>query len=379
MREKSFWFKMTSSFKSEPTTSYNMLLRTFDRLSEAKQSGKTGAVWAVVKGPMLRAFATYALTSLVNAMVTAVIDAARDDDDYETLLEKLKFAFIGDYRGKNVWQWITEFMGSNVGDSINPIKSLPWFSDIFSLAEGYDADRADLTIFEEILTQGKAIWTALTKGDMTYKKVFKLVDAFSKVIGIPFANVMRDVTAVWNTVFGRIDSTVKLQLSPETKQSGYNAFYYAIQNGGSQRGMVQFYWGSNKNKLAAMGIPLDLRQGADNYLHTKNGNVWSDIGGETDTDDDDYNADIDKRLRNNGFMKGCNQYCAGGPGTASMMRASNICVRRILFRETMDPDETYYIKFKTVMDDDTRFFYMDYMEYCAKDVYDNPEKPEDIW
>lgn len=237
MREKSFWFKMTSSFKSEPTTSYNMLLRTFDRLSEAKQSGKTGAAWAVVKGPMLRAFATYALTSLVNAMVTAVIDAARDDDDYETLLEKLKFAFIGDYRGKNFGQWITEFMGSNVGDSINPIKSLPWFADIFSLAEGYDADRADLTIFEEILTQGKAIWTAITKGDMTYKKVFKLVDGLSKVLGIPFANVLRDVSAVWNTVFGRIDSTVKLQISPESKQSGYNAFYDALRNGDGVRAM----------------------------------------------------------------------------------------------------------------------------------------------
>jgi hypothetical protein len=24
-------------------------------------------------------------------------------------------------------------------------------------------------------------------------------------------------------------------------------------------------------------------------------------------------------------------------------------------------------------------FYMDYMEYCAKEVYDNPETPEDIW
>ena len=78
-------------------------------------------------------------------------------------------------------------------------------------------------------------------------------------------------------------------------------------------------------------------------------------------------------------MKGCEQYCAGGPGASSMMRASNICVRRIIIRETMDPDETYYIRFKTVMDDPTRYFYMDYMEYCAKEVYDNPSEPEDIW
>ena len=24
-------------------------------------------------------------------------------------------------------------------------------------------------------------------------------------------------------------------------------------------------------------------------------------------------------------------------------------------------------------------FYMDFIEYCAKEIYDNPEKPEDIW
>ena len=178
------------------------------------------------------------------------------------------------------------------------------------------------------------------------------------------------------TIRGFTDCTMEL---PPVPKRGVYELRYAIQNGGSQRGMVQFYWGSNKEKLAAMGIPLDLRQGADNYLHTKTGNVWSDIGGEDDkANDDDYNSEIDKRLRNNGFMKGCNQYCAGSAG-ANPMRKSNICTRRILLRETMDPDVTYYIRFKTVMDDDTRFFYMDYLEYCAKDVFDNPEKPEDIW
>ena len=46
---------------------------------------------------------------------------------------------------------------------------------------------------------------------------------------------------------------------------------------------------------------------------------------------------------------------------------------------TMDPDKTYYLKFKNVMDDETKQFYMDYFEFCPKEVYDNPETPEDIW
>ncbi|MBR4188145.1 MAG: fasciclin domain-containing protein [Bacteroidaceae bacterium] len=178
------------------------------------------------------------------------------------------------------------------------------------------------------------------------------------------------------TIRGLLECTMRL---PPVPRRGTYELRFAIQCGGSMRGMVQFYWGSDKSRLSAMGIPLDLRQSADNTLHTSNGSVPSDIGYERDTDDDDFNAEVDKRLRNNGFMKGCNQYCAGGPGSSTMMRLSDICVRRIIIRETMDPDVTYYIKFKTVMDDDTRFFYMDYLEYCAKEVYDNPEKPEDIW
>ena len=182
------------------------------------------------------------------------------------------------------------------------------------------------------------------------------------------------------TIRGLLECTMRL---PPVPRRGTYELRYAIQCGGVMRGMVQFYWGNNKNKLAAMGLPLDLRQAGDNTLRTPGGNVVSDIGGGDtaypDTDDDDYNAEVDKRMRNFGFMKGCNQYCAGAPGSSTMMRGSNICLRRILFRQTMDPDETYYIRFKTVMDDDTRFFYMDYLEYCAKEVYDNPETPEDIW
>ena len=56
-------------------------------------------------------------------------------------------------------------------------------------------------------------------------------------------------------------------------------------------------------------------------------------------------------------------------------------IRRIIVREDMDPNKTYYLKFKNVLDDDivTTQFFMDYLEICAKEVYDNPMTPEDIW
>jgi len=45
----------------------------------------------------------------------------------------------------------------------------------------------------------------------------------------------------------------------------------------------------------------------------------------------------------------------------------------------MMPYQNYYIRFKSVLDLEDREFYMDYFEYVAKEVYDNPYEPEDIW
>ena len=54
-------------------------------------------------------------------------------------------------------------------------------------------------------------------------------------------------------------------------------------------------------------------------------------------------------------------------------------VRRIVTRQTLDPDKTYYLKIKSVLDTETAEFYMDHIEYCPKEIYDNPVTPEDIW
>ena len=54
-------------------------------------------------------------------------------------------------------------------------------------------------------------------------------------------------------------------------------------------------------------------------------------------------------------------------------------LRHIVWRGYMEADQTYYMKLKSVLDSDQREFYMDMLELCPKEVYDNPEKPEDIW
>ena len=174
---------------------------------------------------------------------------------------------------------------------------------------------------------------------------------------------------------GNVDVTFRLPPVPEW---GVYEMRFNIQSDGYNRGMVQFYWGHDRERMAAMGIPMDVRM-SGLERRTTAGTYPSGVGWEKDTDDDDYNAEVDKRMRNKGFMKGAEIYCDGAQGMTEMARADPLIIRRVILREQMDPDKTYYLRFKTVLDDPTREFYVDYLEFCPKEVYDNPMTPEDIW
>ena len=174
---------------------------------------------------------------------------------------------------------------------------------------------------------------------------------------------------------GNVDITFRL---PPVPARGVYELRFNIQSDGYNRGMVQFYWGHDRDRLAAMGIPMDVRM-SGLERRTTAGTFPSGVGWEPDIEDDDTNAEVDKKMRNKGFMKGAEVYCDGTQGVSVMARADPLIIRRVILREQMDPDKTYYLRFKTVLDDPTREFYVDYLEYCAKEVYDNPETPEDIW
>lgn len=226
MREKNFFAKMISAFKSEPTTSYNMLLRQYDRLVEAKQAGNTQAVWNTVRGPMLRSFVVFALNGIVNALVTALVDAMRDDDDYETMTEKMREAFFGEYSGSSKgWQ---QFLRSNLFEGINPL-GIPYLADALSLLQGYEPDRVDLIAVEGALNMPATIERLFQTP--TFKDAFKVLDAASKISGLPMSNMMRDVVSIWNSTFGTIDHNLKMQTSPESAKSGYEALYKAMTEG----------------------------------------------------------------------------------------------------------------------------------------------------
>lgn len=175
-------------------------------------------------------------------------------------------------------------------------------------------------------------------------------------------------------VVGNYEMTFRL---PPVPMKDTYEIRYAVQTNSGARGMCQVYFGTDKDNLHAEGIPLDLRMGGQ-FRRTSAGTFESIVGWLQDESDDDVNADVDKKMRANGFMKGPEHYAAP-PGSTNTARRDPDTIRRIIVRAELDPDQTYYLKFKSVLEDPTREFYMDYLEFCSKAVYDNPQIPEDIW
>ena len=163
---------------------------------------------------------------------------------------------------------------------------------------------------------------------------------------------------------GRYEITIKL---PPVPRNGVYELRYSVLAQPS-RGIAQIYFGTDPDKLAVAGIPIDLMMEVTDPR----------TGWEADSDDDDYNAEVDKRMRNNGFMKGAKSVCLLG-NVNQTARDDTRQSRRIIVRQYMSAAETYYLRVKSVLDSDRKEFYLDYLEYCAKEVYDNPETSEDIW
>ena len=158
-------------------------------------------------------------------------------------------------------------------------------------------------------------------------------------------------------------------LPPVPKRGTYEVRYRILTN--SDRGIAQFYFGDRLDAMPATGIPVNLTLGGVDPI----------TGWIADTGtDDDADAEADKQMRNCGFMKGEESILIlKQPGTTARANVNRNIVRRIVTRQTLDPDKTYYLKIKSVLDTETAEFYMDHIEYCPKEIYDNPERPEDIW
>ena len=162
-----------------------------------------------------------------------------------------------------------------------------------------------------------------------------------------------------------------LRLPPVPKDGTYELRMGVAMN--SLRGMAQIYFGEDPNRLQPAGLPYDMRQvvSADN----------PSIPWVEDTGDEVVDAENDKNLRNQGYLKGPNYFTVTNGQANIPVRERGggaAAIRRIVLATDMKADKTYYLRFKSALKKLDSQFFMDYLEFAPTVVY-NGATPEDIW
>ena len=114
----------------------------------------------------------------MNSILVSLVYAARDDDEDETYLEK----YIGSLT--------TELL-----DGFNPLTYIPFVKDIWSIAQGYDVERSDMSVISKLWESIESLFNEDKSG---LDKVLEVAGSISSLFGIPLKNIIRDAKGMYN-------------------------------------------------------------------------------------------------------------------------------------------------------------------------------------
>ena len=186
MRNQGLGYRSTSAFMAEPTKTYNMLYRAYQDC--VKSGNKKEMINRAGKTAMI-----FFIEQAVNAWITALIDAERDDDK--------------DEGWKGFWESQKGHASDNLLGNINPVNLFPVIKEFTNIIEGYSSTEytteglytAGNTAKELMLmAQGKSTATL-------YGKLYKVAEGISQLSGIPLSSAIREVKALHNTFNGLWD------------------------------------------------------------------------------------------------------------------------------------------------------------------------------
>lgn len=142
----------------------------------------------------LRVGASVAGAIVFNNILRSAVYAMRDDDEDETFIEKYLQALAG-----------------GMFDDLNPMSYLPFWRDVWSLAQGYDVERADMSVIGILIDAGLSLAEAMAKdtdgmseeeleahGDKLKELGWKFIDGLASAVGLPEKNLRRDIMGAVN-------------------------------------------------------------------------------------------------------------------------------------------------------------------------------------
>lgn len=185
MRSKSVYMKMLTAFMAEPTTTINMMESAVQdiRGKNFKTAGKK--------------ISSVAAALILNSLLASLVYAARDDDEEKTYLEKYLSS-----------------LASELVDGVNPITYYPGFKDVWSIVQGYDVERNDMSLVSDMYNATQKAtdsWKKFLETDPEDEEAKKenlgkfgiaSLDAAAGLLnmgGIPLKNILRELRGVKNT------------------------------------------------------------------------------------------------------------------------------------------------------------------------------------
>ena len=226
MRDKGMFARLVGSFMSEPTTNASMLIDAYDKYALDIQSGMSRRVAWQKNGKMIgRRLYVYAVGAVLLAIVQAVADAWRDDDDYEEWGEK----------------WLEAF-GGNLVDELMPFNKLPILSDFYDIAKellsivgvdtyGNPPQSVFMQWYDSLVKGTEIIYEKIMGEDTNYTwygGIYKMLQAASGIAGLPMASATREIITAWNNTIGAMAPSLKVKTYEPSELSQIR---YAYEDG----------------------------------------------------------------------------------------------------------------------------------------------------
>ena len=170
MRSTSVLAKMATSFLAEPTTTLNMYVNAITQWKRGN----------VKKSFVAKAFASCLTATFLTNLLASVVSAMRHGKDDD-----------------NWWElWVGEFTADFLTD-VTMVNSIPLVRDIFSLAKGWDVERADMTLVANWIDSVKKLNQAQQNDEVTYKEWLSFCSSSAVLLGMPLGSLQKDLFGIF--------------------------------------------------------------------------------------------------------------------------------------------------------------------------------------
>lgn len=192
MKSKSGLTKLTTSFMSEPSKTYNMVYRAYSDYKKGKGNA----------GELLGVMSAYVLNAALAAAAASVLSAMRDKDKEKKYGERWLDAFTGGFT-----------------DNINPISYIPFARELAEIAMNgfsgkWNNGSNDLTTkpIADAVKAVKSLSEAMNEDSKlgAVGNLYKASNALD-ITGIPMSNTLRDMGALYDTLIYDVLDDVNLQ------------------------------------------------------------------------------------------------------------------------------------------------------------------------